>query len=283
MKELIEILVAYKFSPAIKRLAYIAVVFLLVFHALVLISPFISLDQGQAFFSDKQIKYLQIASDSLANVTITLVIVILVVEGQDRLRDYILEQRQYTYVRIRDEILKWMSATKPIIFDDEDKQAKFIYGSKFKEGEVFQHLKVTGVASKILGAYQYPEHQIDNLKQYSEVVHFEITRYPSELLYGIHFEIDDYRISKKLCERLSELMNLERQSADFMIDINTPKKPGWIFLTRKIKLSGDIDKDIAKVMTHARHFVELVCHSYDVVYSKQMIDLYIQEIGRKNT
>jgi hypothetical protein len=280
MKELFDALIAYKIGDRFRRLIFVSLIVLIAFHSLVLISPFISIEKSQPFFTEKQIDNLRVASDSLANITVALILMLIIVEGQNGLRVYIMKQRQGTYKRIRDEILDWMKVTKPFSFDEEDHEAKFIYGGRFSQSDALQHLKVTGSLSKIMKIFGYPEELRDAVRVYSECVHFELTRYPAELLYGIHFEIDDYDISQKLCAALSDLLNLERQSVDFKADIITPKKPGWIFLTRTVDLTGNVDKDFAKAMTHARHFVELVCHSYDSLYSKRLIDLYLQLVGK---
>lgn len=280
MKELFEALVAYKFGERFRYIIFVSLIILITFHSLVLISPFITVEQNQNFFSGEQVKNLRVVSDSLANITVALVLMLIIIEGQNGLRAYIMKQRQATYKRIRDDILEWMKITKPLAFDQEDHEAKFIYGDKYNQGEVLQHLKVTGSLAKLMKIYGYPDELKDAVRFYSELVHFELTRYPTELLYGIHFEIDDYDISTKLSESLSVQLNLANQSAAFTVDNITPKKPGWIFLTRTVDMCGDIDKDFAKVMTHSRHFVELVCHSYDGLYSKAMIDLYLQQIGK---
>ncbi len=209
-----------------------------------------------------------------------LVLMFIIVEGQAGLRTYIMKQRQGTYIRIRDQILEWMKTTQPLAFDEN---VKFIYGDD-AQGEVLQHLKVIGSSEKLMKLYNYPSKVKEVVQIYSKQVHFEITRYPSELLYGIHIEIDDYETSQKLGQALSDLLNLGKQTQDLQVNNTLPKNPGWVFITRAVELSGDIDKDTPKVMTHARHFVELVCHNYDYVYSKEMIDYYLDiQVQGKNS
>lgn len=64
------------------------------------------------------------------------------------------------------------------------------------------------------------------------------------------------------------------------VDKEIPKKPGWIFLIKRVELSGDLEKDLPLIETHARHFVELVCHTFPVLYSatiEQYLDFLKQQ------
>ena len=107
-------------------------------------------------------------------------------------------------------------------------------------------------------------------------IHFELTSYPSEIIYGIHFEFDNRELNETLTKRISDEHALSMQSVDIKVNNIIPKKPEWIFLTRTVELAGDVDSDFATVLTHARHFVELVGHYYDILYSKQIVDAYLR-------
>lgn len=281
MKEILTALATFRFGENFRRLVFYPLVLLVLFHVAVLIYPLV-FPPEKGSVSETQIQYLQKASDSVANITVALILILIIIHGQDSLSAFIQKRRIITYLRIRKDILDWLQATRPPSFDEADDEAKFIYGTKDTQEQVLQHLKVMGSPSRLMTIYHFPDQAAAAVKAYSESVHFELTRYPAELLYGIHFEIDDYAVSQELSQAVARLLNLPQQCDDIKPDTKTPKKPGWVFLTRSVELSGDIDKDYAQVMTHARHFVELVCHSYDSLYSKPMLELYLELMAAKH-
>lgn len=142
----------------------------------------------------------------------------------------------------------------------------------------FGTLWSVGSASKIAERDNLDSLQQSILENYCEKVHFEFTTYPGEIIYGIHFEFDDFEINRTLCERIKEDLAISRQSCEFREDNTIPKKPNWIFVTRTVKLIGDIDDDFPKVLTHGRHFVEFVCHSYDIVYGEAMVKFFLHQL-----
>lgn len=246
---------------------------LILFHVFVLLVPFINNNKHLVInFSCRQIQYLQTTSNSISNVTVALVLMFLIIEGQRSIRAMIAKQRTQTYAQTENQILKWFEITKPQAFDFD---ANLINSEPAQYQDILRNFKVEGSAKKIINVFHYNNKSSQYAKEYCKNVHFEITCYPSEIIYGIHIEFDDYQLSQKIHTALEQILNLRRQSKEFTKDDIIPKKPGWLFITKTIHLEGDDDKDFLKILTHARHFVELVGHSYDLLYSKKLIDIYI--------
>lgn len=104
-------------------------------------------------------------------------------------------------------------------------------------------------------------------------VHFELTFYPTKLIYGLHFESPVASVNRELADRLRDELGLGDGSG-FEVDRVVPKRPEWIFLIRTVPLSGNFEADFPEVMTHARHFVELVGHMYRLVYARPTLERY---------
>lgn len=138
---------------------------------------------------------------------------------------------------------------------------------------------------KIEANYQLLFHNIgeEKKKKFCRNVHYELTHYPAELMYGIHFEFDEKKINSLMCKKLMDIINVQESFPFLQIDRETPKRPGWIFLIRRIDLTGDFDKDISLLSTHAWHFVELVCHTFPLIYCSEMMDAFLamyQQTGK---
>ena len=104
-------------------------------------------------------------------------------------------------------------------------------------------------------------------------VHFEFTFYPTKLIYGIHFESPSRAVNEAMFSEIRTALGIDEESG-FVVDHQIPKKPAWIFFIRTVEISGDFGKDMPAVMTHARHFVELIGHSYAIVYSDAMAERF---------
>jgi hypothetical protein len=110
-------------------------------------------------------------------------------------------------------------------------------------------------------------------QRYCSEVHFEFTFYPTKVIYGIHFESPSLTVNETMCAEIRAALAIHEESG-FVIDHQIPKKPDWIFFIRTVEISGDFGKDMPSVMTHARHFVELIGHGYAIVYSDAMAERF---------
>ena len=197
---------------------------------------------------------------------------ILIAEGQVSIHRMISEKRKKIYAETENQIIDWFEVVKPQTFDFN---LKLISSEPAAFQDKLQNFKVEGSAKKVVELYSYKNKLSIAAEEYCKNVHFEITCYPTEIIYGIHIEFDDYDLNHKIYTNIEQLLKLNRQSKEFIIDNTIPKKPDWIFITKTILLEGNEDKDFPKILTHARHFVELVGHNYDLLYSKKLIDIYI--------
>ena len=110
-------------------------------------------------------------------------------------------------------------------------------------------------------------------QRYCSEVHFEFTFYPTKVIYGIHFESASRAVNETMCAEIRSALAIDEESG-FVVDRQIPKKPPWVFFIRTIEISGDFGKDMPAVMTHARHFVELIGHGYTIVYSDAMVERF---------
>jgi hypothetical protein len=101
-------------------------------------------------------------------------------------------------------------------------------------------------------------------------VHFEFTFYPRKLIYGIHFEFSSKDLNEQYCIYIQDFLGFNDKSS-FHVDHEIPKKPGWVFLINNVELSGKLESDMPTILTHARHFVELVGHNYEFLYSREAV------------
>ncbi len=104
-------------------------------------------------------------------------------------------------------------------------------------------------------------------------VHFEFTFYPTKVIYGVHFESASHAVNTAMFSEIRTALALDEESG-FVVDHRIPKKPPWIFFIRTVEISGDFEKDMPAIMTHARHFVELIGHGYAIVYSDAMAERF---------
>ena len=110
-------------------------------------------------------------------------------------------------------------------------------------------------------------------KRFCTEVHFEFTFYPTKLIYGIHFESPYRTLNESMLSEVRAALLLDEESG-FVVDHQIPKKPPWIFFIRTVEISGDFEQAMPAVMTHARHFVELVGHSYSIIYNNAMAERF---------
>lgn len=264
MNEIFGLILKYKFGAKYRTILFVSTFVLVVFHVLVLVSPFLDV------FTEGQVQHLQDFSDSISNISVAIILMLLLVEGQRSIRSVIIAQRRQNYKDIGDQIAKWFSLTgsptfEPWVVDSETTE----------EREILRNFKVIGNYKKLCQYCRCPEKFNNLIKDYCDKVHFEFTSYPCEIIYGIHFEFYNRELNETLAARVRDELALGKQSVEIKADNIIPKKPNWIFLTRTVELVGDVDSDFATVLTHGRHFVELVGHYYDIIYSEQTMDIYL--------
>lgn len=270
MPDIQSVIMKYRFGNQFRILLLIIASALILFHMFVLLLPFIvSVNQDHI----NNIRYI---SDTISGITIAVILMILIVEGQRSVRSAIRLQRSNDYRNIGDQITRWLQKSGSKAFDPNVVDSKTT-----EEHEIYRNFKVTGSASRIAERDHLSMQQVNAINHYCEKVHFELTSYPSEIIYGLHFELDDFETNRVLCERLKDELALTRQTCEICEDNTIPKKPNWFFVTRTVELEGDIDNDFPKVLTHGRHFVEFVCHSYDIVYGKTMVKFFLDQIEQK--
>lgn len=272
MKEVYSTITKYKFGAKFRILILISMQVLIFFHFFVLIAPFIDFEKVQIEISEENIQHLITISNSISNITVAVILMFIIIEGQRSLRAMIIRQRKENYAQVEREIVDWFKETKPKSFDFD---ANLVTSEPTKTQEILRNFKVEGSPKKIMELYGYKNEVTKFIEEYCKKVHFELTCYPIEIIYGIHIEFDNYELSKSIYEKLESNLLLSRQSKDFKIDDIIPKKPGWVFITKTIELEGDEDKDFPKVLTHTRHFVELVGHCYDFLYEKNLVDILL--------
>lgn len=246
MKEIYGLILKYRVGAKYRKMLFISTFVLVMFHALALISPFLDV------FTEGQVRHLRDFSDSISNISVAIILMLLLVEGQLSIRSMIIKQRRQDYKDIGDQIVKWFSVTGSPTFE-----RGVVNSETIEEREILRNFKVIGNYKK-LGQYcGFPEEFNRLIKDYCDRVHFEFTSYPREIIYGIHFEFDSRELNETMAERVSDELALSKQSIEIKADNIIPKKPDWIFLTRTIELFGDVDSDFPTVLTHARTLLSL--------------------------
>ncbi len=230
---------------------------LLVFHLFAFASQFYI-----SFERDTKENLLKI-SGAVSGVTSTLIVVFLIITGYESMHEYNEKKRKDLYASIAKQVSQWFEETGLI------RQSDYIISN-----DMLRHFKIEANCQSLF--HDFGE---KNTKEFCKNVHYELTHYPSELIYGIHFELDDKKINSLICKKFMDIMNAEESFPFLMIDKEIPKRQGWIFLIRKINLTGDFDKDIPLLSTHARHFVELVCHTFPLIYCSEMMDAFLHYIN----
>ena len=266
MGDIQSVIVKYRFGWRFRTLLLVLALVLVMFHIIVLFLPFFDL------LENEDLEHIRHISDTISGISVALILMILVIEGQRSIRSAIIARRRDDYKNIGNQITRWLERSCSNTFDPNVVNSKTT-----EEHEVLRNFKVVGSALKIAERDNLDLIQQRILKNYCEKVHYELTTYPGEIIYGIHFEFDDFEINRTIYERLKEELALHRQSCVFQEDNIIPKKPNWIFVTRTVELAGDIDDDFPKVLTHGRHFVEFVCHSYSIVYGEAMVKFFLHQ------
>lgn len=251
-----------EFGDRFRRALFFAALILVFFHLFCLVAPLLEI-------FPKFAAHLQAFSSTLSNLTVALVLMYLLVEGQKNLHVSAVRRRQRCYAAIGGQIEDWFDRCQSPLFDPA------VVMPESAAFDALQNFKVAGAPARVLTCYPQFQAERAALVDYCDKVHFELTNYPGEMIYGVHFEFADPDLNLQLCQALREQLNLDQQSREFKIDCTIPKRPGWIFLTRTIDLPADPEAGFALNLTHSRHFVELVGHAYDVLYGEPMLEAFL--------
>lgn len=243
-------------SPTVskyRRGLLIAAVMLLSLHLTAFVLPFL--------LEARWVDHLVTSANNFLGVTQALVIVVVLAAALRALGDVDRGRRFEVYCFLEKELRTWFEASPPL----SD------LGPVEMEGVVscsLTHFQVVGPAAR-----QDRDGDDVVLQRFCRDVHFELTFYPTKVVYGLHFENADRSVNERMAAAVREVLGLEDTSG-FGVDREIPKKPAWVFLVRKAPLSGDFERDTAELTTHARHFIELVGHSFDLIYSTPMANRY---------
>lgn len=260
MLETLSPIIRYRFSNKYKWMLIVALLVLVVFHITVFVLPFLTT------VSKDTIERLDKVSDTIGNITSTIVLILLIVLAQVSLYEYYQKKRNDLYSSVEKQIREWFDKMNTI------KQTDYIISN-----DRLRHFQVKANWQ----SSHFNKEGIEPCKLYFENVHYELTHYPSKLIYGIHFEFNNIAINSKICEKFVSMINFQNMYSFLMIDREIPKQPGWIFLIKGIELSGDFEKDAPLISTHARHFVELVGHTFSALYSPELLLIYTNFINQK--
>jgi hypothetical protein len=219
------------------------------------------------FPESHRVEQLVKASEDLFGVTGALLLLVMLDKGIQAMSDVEKRRQREVYNDIKDRLRSW--------FGNDNKGAGDEFVNQVVDDRNYTDLKVMGQPSLI------DQVQSSIAEQYCEQIHFEFTFYPTKIIYGIHFE----SLWPSVNEAMFQLIRDELQMNDdtgFIRDREIPKKPGWIFLIRTVQAAEALESDHALIMTHARHFVELVGHSYGFIYSNEMAERFAGAISEVN-
>lgn len=229
-----------------KLLLYVAGT-LLVLHVAAIVLPFLP---GKHDWVDP----LTENSGNLLGVTGTLIALVVLDRAVRALSDVEKRRQREVYSFIQTRLEEWFN-------QDPDLGPSSILERVVDKS--FTHFKVQGDPERI--------RTVDAAiaSKFCEEVHFEFTFYPTKVIYGIHCESPSEKVNSVMCDRVRSCLRLDDKTG-FVRDAEIPKKPGWVFLIRSVAVSEGLESDLPETMTHARHYVELVGHSYALLYSEDM-------------
>ncbi|MRR55828.1 MAG: hypothetical protein EG822_15205 [Deltaproteobacteria bacterium] len=261
--EVLDIISKCEISNRFRLILLSVVVILISFHTFVLTAPL-------TCPSLEKLDYYRQVSNSLSNLSVALILMFIIIQLQADIHFTFHTKRTRSYQKIKHEIIQWFNHAKSPLFDE-----RVVASSPAVTRNALQNFSVVGATQNIMNSHNYADQLYEKISIYCSKVHFELTNYPSEMIYGVHFELNNRQLNEKLCNYLFNKYGFDQQIKTFEIDIEIPKRPEWIFLTRTVKFNGNSEESFYCNLTHARHFVELVGHTYEFLYSKEMIDLYL--------
>lgn len=95
-------IVKYRFGQRFRNLLLIVALVLVLSHLIVLLLPFLDL------MNRGDIEHTRHISDNISGITVAVILIILVIEGQRSVRSAIMAQRRDDYKDIGDQITKWL-------------------------------------------------------------------------------------------------------------------------------------------------------------------------------
>jgi hypothetical protein len=197
-------------------------------------------------------------SHDLLGMTGALLLLVVLSEAFYQMQQADETQKTATHRFIRARLVDWFG--KGTFIEDEH----VIDGESFTDFKVQGHPSFVGMEDPLVDEFRRD-------------VHFELTVYPTKVIYGIHFESSVPSVNRAVCEAVREALRLGDESG-FVLDIAIPKRPEWLFLVRTIELSGDPEADLPRITTHARHFVELVGHGYELVFCPEIFRVFREQV-----
>ena len=102
MKDIFQLITKYKFGAKYRGLLVLSGVVLLSYHCFVLCAPFLSL------FSAGELKHLQTISGNLSSTTVAVVLMLIIIEGQQSIRSMVLRYRREEYKSINNQMIEEM-------------------------------------------------------------------------------------------------------------------------------------------------------------------------------
>lgn len=242
-----------------KALTYVAIC-LLIFHLIAFILRLVFPERPRA-------AHLVSTSEDLFGVTGALLLLVILDQGIQAMSGVEKRRRREVYSDIKERIRSW--------FGNVYKKEGDEFVNQVVDDVSYTDLKVKGQLSLI---DQVPS---SIAEQYCEQIHFEFTFYPTKIIYGIHFESPWPSVNEAMFQCIRSELQLDDDTG-FIRDREIPKKPGWIFLIRTVQAAEALESDHAVIMTHARHFVELVGHSYNIIYSNEMAEQFASVLSEIN-
>lgn len=198
-------------------------------------------------------------SYNLHGVTLGLLLVVVLGAAVRALTDVDKLERSEVYNFIRDTLTDWFKVSMPEA--DEAALAKEIIRESYTDFKVRGAERLIGLADR------------GTAERFCTEVHFEFTFYPTKVIYGIHFESPSRDVNESMLAEVRGALLLDEKSG-FAVDHQIPKKPAWIFFIRTVEIPGQFEHAKPTIMTHARHFAELVFHSHSIVYSDAMAERF---------
>lgn len=235
-----------------RKMLFMVALALLALHLAAIVLPFL--------FGDKAwIQPLTDNSGHLLGVTGALILLVVLDRAILAMSDVEKRQQREVYSFIKTRLIEWFSE------DNKDRNSNFM--KDVIDDESYTDFKVTGYPGLIHGI------EPDVADEFCRMVHFEFTFYPTKLIYGIHFESPFAAVNEAMCKEVEQRLMIDKDTG-FVRDREIPKKPGWIFLIRTVEVKGGLEASQPAIMTHARHFVELIGHSYKFLYSNEVAEKY---------
>jgi hypothetical protein len=252
MIETISRLLRIPYVQKYRKILFMVALALLGLHLAAIVLPFF-------FKNEAWVNPLTDNSGHLLGFTGALVLLVVLDRAILAMSDVEKRQQREVYSFIKTRLIEWFS---------EDKKSR---DSNFMKDVIDDHsytdFKVTGHP----GLIDVIERNLAD--EFCRMVHFEFTFYPTKLIYGIHFESPSGSVNEAVCKEVERRLMIDEETG-FVRDREIPKRPGWIFLIRTVEVKGGLEASQPAIMTHARHFVELIGHGYKFLYCNEVAAKY---------